>query len=350
MKNVDFGRCALGICLAAAMLAGCGGSQPPIGAPGAMAQNRAAAAHPDHSGSWMLPEAKSEALLYLSAGQGGESGFVKVFSYPQGKLVGTVTGLYEPFGECVDSSGDVFVVAYANPSLNASNIYEYAHGGTTPIATLNDPGVGWGCSVDPTTGNLAVTGGDPSYPDEGAVAIYAAAQGTPTMYYSSAFKAFGNCGYDNTGNLYLDGALVSTQIGFARLAGGSQSIQTISLNKPIYTVGGFLPSVQWDGNNVTISSFPNKEGTGTLLIYQLKISGNSATVKGTSELKSQKHVGHLGQTWIFEKTVVGAEDGDNFGKASYWNYPEGGKPTSTIEDATDLRKGSPWGAAISPAQ
>jgi hypothetical protein len=33
MKSLDFGRCALGICAAAAMLAGCGGSQPPIGAP-----------------------------------------------------------------------------------------------------------------------------------------------------------------------------------------------------------------------------------------------------------------------------------------------------------------------------
>jgi hypothetical protein len=34
MKSLDFSRYALSSCVAAAMLAGCGGSQPPIGAPG----------------------------------------------------------------------------------------------------------------------------------------------------------------------------------------------------------------------------------------------------------------------------------------------------------------------------
>jgi hypothetical protein len=33
MKSLDFGRCALCSCVAAAMLAGCGGSQPMTGAP-----------------------------------------------------------------------------------------------------------------------------------------------------------------------------------------------------------------------------------------------------------------------------------------------------------------------------
>jgi hypothetical protein len=45
-------RFALG--LAATLLAGCGGSQPPIGAPGAMPQSRAIAAHAGRGGSWML--------------------------------------------------------------------------------------------------------------------------------------------------------------------------------------------------------------------------------------------------------------------------------------------------------
>jgi subtilase family serine protease len=40
MKSLDLGRCALGISIAAATATGCGGSQPPIGAPGAMAQSR----------------------------------------------------------------------------------------------------------------------------------------------------------------------------------------------------------------------------------------------------------------------------------------------------------------------
>jgi hypothetical protein len=39
MKNLDFGRYVLGGFAVAAMLAGCGGSQPPIGAMGAMPQS-----------------------------------------------------------------------------------------------------------------------------------------------------------------------------------------------------------------------------------------------------------------------------------------------------------------------
>jgi len=44
MKSIDLGRYALSSCVVAAMLAGCGGSQPPIAAPGAMPQSRAVAA------------------------------------------------------------------------------------------------------------------------------------------------------------------------------------------------------------------------------------------------------------------------------------------------------------------
>ena len=39
MSILGFGRHALTSCVAAAMLAGCGGSQPPVGTPGAMLQS-----------------------------------------------------------------------------------------------------------------------------------------------------------------------------------------------------------------------------------------------------------------------------------------------------------------------
>ena len=44
MKNLEFGRIILSSCVAAAMLAGCGGSQPPIGALGEMPQASAVTA------------------------------------------------------------------------------------------------------------------------------------------------------------------------------------------------------------------------------------------------------------------------------------------------------------------
>jgi hypothetical protein len=45
MRSLGLSRYALCSCVAAALLAGCGGSQPPIVAPGAMPQSPAIAGH-----------------------------------------------------------------------------------------------------------------------------------------------------------------------------------------------------------------------------------------------------------------------------------------------------------------
>ena len=58
MKSLGLSRYALAIGAASALLAGCGGSQPPIGAPGAMPQSRATTTQARHGKSWMMPEAK----------------------------------------------------------------------------------------------------------------------------------------------------------------------------------------------------------------------------------------------------------------------------------------------------
>ncbi|MGA9017366.1 MAG: hypothetical protein WB438_00305 [Candidatus Cybelea sp.] len=68
MRSLDFMLYALSSCVAAAMLAGCGGSQPPIGAPGAMPQTSVIATHAGRGTSWILPEAKNEDLIYATGG------------------------------------------------------------------------------------------------------------------------------------------------------------------------------------------------------------------------------------------------------------------------------------------
>jgi hypothetical protein len=148
------------------LLAGCGGSQPPIGAPGAMPQSRAVATHADRGKSWMLPEAKKSDLLYVTNGDYG----VLVYAYPRVRLVGTLSGFEGLDGLCADKAGDIFI-----PSAGLAEIFEYAHGGTSPIATLSDQdGEAHACSVDPTTGNLAVTNIDSlSGSGGGNIAIYA---------------------------------------------------------------------------------------------------------------------------------------------------------------------------------
>jgi hypothetical protein len=124
---------------AAATLCACGqgaGSQvPPIS--GSSQAFRQQGGH-----SWMA-SGKHRTLIYIS-----DDGTNDVYAYtPKGKLVGTLTGFNSPAGECVDTAGDVFIV-----NSNTSQILEYAHGGTTPIATLSDPGYyPNGCAYDPTT-------------------------------------------------------------------------------------------------------------------------------------------------------------------------------------------------------
>src|SRR5262249_47577682 len=154
-----------------AILAGCGGSQPPIAAPGAMPQTSAIATHAAGRKSWILPEAKKRKLLYVADAQTAD---VYVYEYPNGKLVGTLTGFQEAQGECADAKGDVFITV-PSPYSASSEILEYAHGGTEPIATFSDPGYGeepWSCAVDPTTGNLAVTNVDFSHYYSSNLVVY----------------------------------------------------------------------------------------------------------------------------------------------------------------------------------
>ena len=106
MRIWDFSRSAFGICAAAAMLIGCGVSQPPVGAPGAMRQSTAVATHAAPDTSWMLPEAKSEDLVYVSSLDN-----VYVLSYPELKEVGHLTDA-GGFGLCSDTNGNVFAPSY----------------------------------------------------------------------------------------------------------------------------------------------------------------------------------------------------------------------------------------------
>jgi hypothetical protein len=355
MRIWDYSRSAFGTCAAAAMLAGCGGSHPSIGMPGAMPQTTALQSEStqrDDRGSWMLPEAKEHDLLYLASPNLGE---VFVYTYPEGKPTGTLTGLFGAAGECVDAKGNVFVTSRTSGSTSGI-IYEYAHGGTNPIATLDDPGIALGCAVDTTTGNLAISNGadasNPNGPYYGDVAIYKGAKGNPTMYYGSAVN-FYLCGYDSSGNLYISGdGPAAGEVGLFRLESGSGDFQEITVNKTLYNADEFFPSVQWDGAHMTVSSDPrNKRGKnqGWLDVYRLSIVGSSGKVIGTTRLVEPKKKSHYtGQIWIYRRTVVGIGYDHLFSfspEASLWRYPEGGLPRQQIAIQQDLV----WGVTVSPA-
>lgn len=168
MKTLAFGRHVLGIGLGLVMLTGCGGSQGQGAGASGMPQGAAFAGHAARGKSWMKPSTSGVDLVYISS----YTNVVWVYSYPNGALVGTLTGFNNPSGICSDANGNVWIT-----NSNAGTIIEYAHGSTTPIATLNDSGqTPVDCAVDPTTGNLAAA----DYVSN--VAVYQNAQGSPTYY------------------------------------------------------------------------------------------------------------------------------------------------------------------------
>ena len=338
----DF-RGALGAFVAIGLLAACGGSQPQLRVQGPQTATSASS-----KGRSLMKETSSgQDLLYVVDQQGQN---VHVYTYPQGGTVGTLTGFIYPAGECVDLSGDVFIVSQARTgSYFSSTIYEYAHGGTAPIATLNDPVGGAGCAIDPKTGNLAVAGAYFSSPYAyGAVAIFKKAQGSPKMYSSKLQGRFFLCGYDPQGNLYISSANSATPgvQQLIRLAKGSSNFEQIALASPMYGDTTFPSSVQWDGTYMTVSAANANYGSGRYqpsYIYRLKISGDAATTVSTTTYTGKRKL-MTGQVWIDGSHII-ASHYHAGGGVDFWLYPNAGKATAIVPTSSGV---SPWGIAVSP--
>ena len=364
MKIWDFGRDVLGIWVAV-VLAGCGGgSQPPL-APSAPSQPSSAQTrlgqlttglanttgsattgvivpHPDRGRSWMAPEAKTQDLLYISDLQAND---VHVYSYPQGKVVGKLTGLYYPDGECTDKKGDIWIVNNQG-SDNGEDAVEYRHGGTKPIATVHDGGVyDVGCSVDPVTGNLAVTASEAvESTGPGNLAIFVHGRGNPKYDLDPAFYYYFYCAYDDKGNLYIVGAASDLAFEFAELPKGGKKFKNITLKGATINFPG---NVQWDGKYVAIGE-QEYQIVGSPPYWDSAIyrtTGTGGKIVGVTPLTLSHDVSGY---WIDGKTVIGPSslgNGKDGGFVGFWNYPAGGKPTKKLTGFD-----SPYSAAISLAK
>lgn len=159
MKPSKLAHCAMTTSAALALFAGCSSgasSITPLGS-SVVLSNR--------ERSWVSRGAASQNLLYVSI-QGFNDVYVYSYSPSPIELVGKLTGFSDPSGLCVDKAGNVYVA-----NAGAKNILEYAHGGTKPIATLTDESdAPFSCSIDPSTGDLAVSGSYGSF-GKGDIAI-----------------------------------------------------------------------------------------------------------------------------------------------------------------------------------
>jgi hypothetical protein len=316
----------------AACFAGCGGSQPPIGTQAAMPQSRALATTGNRGASWMLPGAKSEDLLYVV-----DTRRVLVYSYPQSSLVGTLH-LYDPSGDCADKAGNVWILdEYKNEVA-----FELAHGGTRPLRKLHVPGQRraiqpQACSVDPTTGNLAVT----SVAD--GVLVFPNATGSPKIYTARWYGAR-NCVYDENGNLYVDGEVGTASYsrnGLWELPKyGDRLLRLYDRHLTSERKFGIAAGIQWDGDHIAIA---NQLGTPIDRLVQ-----HGRTVKTAQTVTLRESGTTVYQFWIqgnvlIEPYWVSARSMS--GGIAFFNYPAGGSPFNTITGLDE-----PYSATVSTAK
>jgi hypothetical protein len=293
----------------------------------------------DRRGSWMSPQAKHTDLLYASEDTSGE---VNVYSYktPNAKgLLGQLTGFNIPGGLCSDSSGNVYITDFAG-----DDVVEYAKGGTKPIKRLKIPGDPAGCSVDAVTGNLAVSTYAHTYhkTDCGAVFVFPKAKSPPTLYTYSKFCNYWYPGYDNSGNLYVQGWSKKFVTGLAELPKGKSDLRGLTLKG--FTIG-FPGTVIWVGTTLALTDQAYKGGA-TTAVYYVTVSGTTATLTSKTILKDTclSTFTDVAQPWIMGMKLVGGNTYCRY-RFGYWNNSAGGDPRKTIN--TDIAPRNTGGTTVS---
>ncbi len=358
MNTFAFTRYALMIGIAAAVLEGCSPQQldarPPAADSGfeaaatsdAIARTMpgfvAGAKRPDHRSSWMSPDAKRiKKLLYVSDWSTND---VYVYDYDKGTLEGQLSGVNDPYGQCVDKKGNVWVVAFGGSSVS-----EFAHGGTQVMKTLTTDYQPMGCSVDPTTGNLAVAASE-------SVDVFVHARGKAHVYQNHVCFPFWAPGYDASGNLYAEALLYGSAkplSGYSdplacELPHGGKSLRGVHLSG----FGIYYPaSVMWDGKHLTLTDQDYMDNHETVIYRVSEDSSGNLTSIGKTMLTDSCDGNdvEVPQPFIFGKVIVGGNLRCSYygskPRFDYWTYPAGGNPTRSLQSPPE----KPVGQSVSVA-
>ena len=234
------------------LLAACGSLQPQPAATQVIPSSEAALSSSD--------------LLYVSDQHTGD---VYVYSYPDDRLISTLTGFNgDPEGLCADHAGNVFV------TVQSGSIIEYAHGGTKPIKTLLDKYYPLACSVDPTTGNLAVAN------ESGNVSIYPAT-GPPTLYDTKLIPEF--CAYDPSGNLFVDSS-GAPGVRIEELPKGGNTFQSFNYGG---RNNGTPAGLQWVHRHLAVGDASPYQRKCCGRIFRLSVNGEQGKRVATTHIRGE---------------------------------------------------------------
>jgi hypothetical protein len=300
---------ALIISLSAALLAGCGASQPSFGQPSRTQADKIDSSIGYRQGA-MVVGAYARSLLYISNLES-----VNVYTYPRGKPLGSLgVGGYL----CSDSFGNVIVTG----AEGISYIWVYPHGGGQPSATLYNPESPGGCSVYRSSEDIAVASAD-----AGSVVIfpYNPKRGWRLAhdYKDPNMRAGHYCTYDPQGNLFLDGYSASaTSFILAELPRGSSTFTTITLDHVVHSPG----SMQWDGKDLIVED-AGQPDSGPAVIYRFAISGSAGHRVSTTRLTESMAEG---QFLIQGRTAIGPVSSGSVRGVGFWRFPAGGAPVRIL--------------------
>jgi hypothetical protein len=273
----------------------------------------------------MRANAKSiGALLYLSD---WDTNDVNVYDYSNGTAMGRLTGFSDPYGQCVDAKGDVYIADFGD-----LKVLEYARGGSKAIASYKAGGYPIGCSVD-AQGDLAITNFQTSA-GAGDICVWKHGSQKATCYSDG-----GSCyylwpaGYDNKGDLVVVAKGYSgAEIVTCGVPSGSSSMTALSYDGTIEFAGG----VTWDGEYLLIPDEIYEAITTSLA--RVTLSGSTLTYVSETTLESSCPNESVEVTMPFvvgrKNTPVNDKQGKSLvGSTVYcdsgigiviWNYPAGG--------------------------
>jgi hypothetical protein len=341
---------AIALGAAGLLLAACGGSGAGLtpssttalpGAadlPAALAMRMASSAglatgHSSLKRSWMSPQAKHVHPLLYSSDALTDEVYVYAANGKSNTLLGQLTGFNEPYGMCSDKSGNVYIT-----NMQGQDILEYAHGGTTPINTLSDTnGNPGGCSVNPKTGDLAVTnfeGGPSGYGD---LVVYANASGSGTVYSVGTYSLVYAPVYDKNGNLFFETMNESEhQANVYELPSGSSTLVTLAMPSGV-TIHAPSGAV-WDGKYVGITDEEYQSGDDEG-VYRLSVSGSTTTLHGEASYDDSCYYGFttVVQPIVYKKMFIGGNFYCYYANEyhlDYWNYAKGGNPIRYIDGSS----------------